>query len=351
MQAAVTTGNLREITLQEVPTPEVQTGMLLLKTAYCSVCGTDLEYLDNTLAYREGGALHAGAILGHEFCAEVVEVGVGITDWEVGDRATTSGFRGICGECYFCRRRLFQLCLGKEHERSIYTQIPQGGYGNRSGAMAEYIVRAPHQLLKLPDHVSSAEGALVEPLSVGVGAVEAAEISPGDTAVVIGAGKIGLGTMRVAKVAGASRVIAVDLHPNRLQTTLQMGADVVLNPKEVDLIPEVVRVTNAGPDVLIICVRDGQVLNTAVDMVRRGGKIVIVGQIPPTEVNPGMWIVKQLRFEAVLGRTPMITALNLIASGQVNVTPMISEVLPLKDVQRAFDALWSGENIVSLLQP
>ena len=351
MKAAVTTGNLREITLQEVPTPDVQPGMLLLQTAYCSVCGTDLEYLDNTLAYREGGALHAGAILGHEFCAEVVEIGDGVTGWEVGDRATTSGFRGICGECYFCRRRLFHLCLGKEHERSIYTQIPLGGYGNLSGAMAEFIVRAPHQLLKLPAHVSSAEGALVEPLSVGVGAVEAAEISPGDTVVVMVAGKIGLGTMRVAKVAGASKVIGVDLHANRLQTALQMGADVVLNPQEVDLVPEVVRMTSAGPDVVILCVRDAEVLNTAVEIVRRGGKIVIVGQIPPTTVNPGMWIVKQLRIEAVLGRTPMITALNLIASGQVDVTPMISEVLPLSDVQRGFDALWSGQNIVSLLQP
>ncbi len=351
MKAAVTTGNLREMTVQDVPTPEVQPGMLLLKTAYCSVCGTDLEYLDNTLAYREGGALHAGAILGHEFCAEVVEIGDGVTGWEVGNRATTSGFRGICGECYFCRRRLFHQCLGKGHERSIYTQVPQGGYGNRSGAMAEYIARAPHQLLKLPSHVSSTEGALVEPLSVGVGAVEAADISPGDTVAVIGAGKIGLGTMRVAKVAGASQVIGVDLHDHRLQTALQMGADVVLNPKTVDLIPEIVRLTSAGPDVVIICVRDGEVLNTAVDMVRRGGKIVIVGQIPPVEVNPGMWIVKQLRIEAVLGRTPMITALNLIASGQVDVTPMISEILPLTDVQRAFDSLWSGENIVSLLQP
>jgi threonine dehydrogenase-like Zn-dependent dehydrogenase len=78
MKAAVTTGRKREIVVEEVPTPQVQPGTLLLKTKYCSICGTDLEYLDNTLAYRKGGALHAGAILGHEFCGEVVEVGVGV---------------------------------------------------------------------------------------------------------------------------------------------------------------------------------------------------------------------------------------------------------------------------------
>lgn len=201
-----------------------------MKTKCCSICGTDLEYLDNTLSYRQGGELHAGAILGHEFCGEVVEADAGGEGWAVGDRATTSGVRTLCGECYFCRRRLYHLCLGKDHVRAIYTEVIPGGYGHRNGALAEYVIRRPSQVLKLPESVSDAEGALVEPLSVGVGGVEAAEIGPGDTAVVIGAGKIGLGAMSVAKVAGASLVIGVDLHPHRLDKAREMGADVVLDP-------------------------------------------------------------------------------------------------------------------------
>jgi threonine dehydrogenase-like Zn-dependent dehydrogenase len=130
-----------------------------------------------------------------------------------------------------------------------------------------------------------------------------------------------------------------------------MGADAVLNAKEVDVIDEVVKLTEAGPDTVLVCVRDGKVLNQSVDMVRRGGKIVLVGQVPPTEVNPGYWLVKQLQIEAVLSKAPMITALNLIAHGQVDVKPMISEIIPLDEVQRGFDAIWSGENIVVLLQP
>jgi threonine dehydrogenase-like Zn-dependent dehydrogenase len=86
-------------------------------------------------------------------------------------------------------------------------------------------------------------------------------------------------------------------------------------------------------------------------MIRRNGKIVVVGQMPPTEVNPGYWIPKQLRIEAVLGRAPMITSLNLIAHKRVNVKPMITEVVPLDEIQRGYDTRWSGKNIVALVEP
>jgi len=351
MKAAVTTGRIREIAVEEVPTPSLRPGMLLLRVKCCSVCGTDLEYLDNSLAYRPGGSLHAGAILGHEFCAEVAEVGEGVREWSVGDRATIGGARSGCGECYFCRRRLHHLCLGKANERGIYTEVTPGGYGSRFGALAEYVLRAPGSLMKLPESVSDGEGALVEPLNVGVSAVKAAEIEPGDSAVIIGAGKIGLGAMLVAKTAGASPIVVVDIHKNRLDKALEMGADAILNAEEVDVVPEIVKITEAGPDVVLICVRDGMVFLEAIDMVRRGGKIVVVGQIPPTEVHPGLWIPKQLRIEGVFAQSPMINSLNLMARKQVDVKPMITETLPLDEVQRAFDAIWDGTNIVSLVKP
>ncbi|XOV85831.1 MAG: zinc-binding dehydrogenase [Pseudomonadota bacterium] len=351
MKAAVTTGELRQISVEEVPRPEVKEGFLLLKTNACSICGTDLEYLDNSLAYRPGGALKPGAILGHEFCAEVVEVGAGVEDWQVGDRATMSGFRPTCGECYFCRRRLNHLCHGKGGERGIYTQHSATGYGGRTGALAEYILRPPSALLRIPDQISDEEAALVEPLNVSAGGVQIAETEPGDTMVIIGAGKIGLGALLVAKASGVAPVIVVDVHRNRLDKALEMGADIVLNAKEQDVIEEVTKVTIAGPDVVLICVRDGEVFNESVDMVRRGGKIVVVGQIPPTEVNPGMWIPKQLKIYGLFRQTPMIHSLNLIAKGLVDLKPMITEKMPLTEVQRGFDDMWSGKNIVSVIQP
>lgn len=349
MKAAVTTGKLREIGVQDVPKPEIRPGMVLLKTKCCSICGTDLEYLENSLAYRPGGELKEGSIVGHEYCAEVVEIGEGVDGWSVGDRATTSAVRETCGQCYFCQRRIPELCHGINNEHGIYTQAT--GYGGRTGALAEFILRPPKALLKIPDNVSDAEAALVEPLNVGVGAVDVAALKPGESAVIIGAGKIGLGNMLIAKAAGASPIFVVDIHENRLDLARQMGADVVLNARDVNVPEEVVKVTRAGADVVFICVRDGQVLNESVDMVRRGGKIVVAGQIAPTEVNPGMWIPKKLQILAVFRQTPMIRSLNLIASGKVDVKPFITEFLPLEQIQEACNKMWAGDNIVSMIQP
>lgn len=349
MKAAVTTGVIREIVVQEVPTPVVAPGKILLRTHCCSVCGTDLKYFENSLAYRPGGALKAGAIVGHEYCAEVVEVGAGVEGWSVGDRATMSAVRPTCGVCYFCRRREPELCNGKDNERGIYTQVV--GYGGRTGALAEYILREPVALLKIPEHVSNEEAALVEPLNVGVGAVDVSQIKPGDSAVIYGAGKIGLSNLLVAKAAGASPIFVVDIHQNRLELATQMGADVVLNAGEDDVIQEVVKITRAGPDVVFICVRAGEVFNESADLVRRGGKIIISGLMIPAEVNPGMWVPKKLKIFTVFRQTPMVRSLKLIAGGQVDVKPMITEIIPLEEIQRACDAMWSGKNIVSMMTP
>ena len=124
-----------------------------------------------------------------------------------------------------------------------------------------------------------------------------------------------------------------------------------LNAAEDDVLSEVVKLTKAGPDSILICVRDGQVLNEAVDMVRRGGKVVIAGQIVPTTVNPGMWIPKKLQILAVFRQTPMVRSLNLIASGAIDLKPLITEIIPLEEIQRGCNDMWSGKNIVSMMTP
>ena len=346
MKAAIIKGR-RLIAVEEVPTPSIQPGILLLKTRCCSICGSDLEYLDGAFEFLKGGELHAGAILGHEFSAEVMAVGEGVKGWSVGDRVAPGYLWGACGQCYFCRHKLYHLCVGGSPRASFLEVM---GYANLSGAMAEYFVRPPTFVQKVPDSVSDEEAALVEPLCTGVGGVEAAGIKPGDSAVVIGAGKIGLGTMLCAKVAGAAPIIVIDVIKSRLDKALEMGADVVLNANEVDVISEVVKLTEAGPDAVLICVRDGRVLNQAVDMVRRGGIIVIAGFMLPTEVTPTAWIWRELRFVAIFVG-PTDTSMRLIANKQVNVKPLISEIMPLEDVQRGFDSMWSGKNMVVLLKP
>jgi (R,R)-butanediol dehydrogenase/meso-butanediol dehydrogenase/diacetyl reductase len=352
MKAAVTTGKKRELVVKDVQKPEVEPGKVLIKIRCCSVCGTDLEYLDNTLSYRKGGALRAGAVLGHEYCGEVAEIGEGVEGWSIGDRVTM-GPSPACGECFYCKRHLFKLCLGKGNDRAIYTEIREGGYGTANGAFAEYILRTSKSLLKIPDGVSDEEAAMVEPVNVGACGVVASQVTVGDAAVVIGAGKIGLSTMIAAKAAGASPVVMIDLNRQRLEKAREMGADVILNPRDGDVIPQVVELTQAGPDVVYICVRDGSVFPDAINMVRRGGKIIILGQIPPVEVNPGYWLPKSLRIEAVFSGQllSLSDTLGMIARKQIDIKPMITEALPLVQVQTAFDKIWSGENIVSLVRP
>lgn len=352
MKALVTTGEKRGIIVKDIPKPQVQPGTLLLKTKFCSICGSELEYLNGSLEWRGKSAeLHAGAILGHEFSAEVAAVGEGVEGWSVGDRATIGTDGQGCGQCYYCQRRLYHLCYGSKPRQVFWHENIPGGFGNKNGAFAEYFVSPPSGLTKLPNSISDEEAALVEPLSVGVGAIKAAEIELRDTAVVIGAGKIGLGAMLCAKAAGVAPVIVIDIVNSRLDKALEMGADVVLNAKEVDVVSEVVKLTEEGPDAVILAVREGKVLNQAIDMVRRGGIIVLIGAVSPTEVNPSLWCLKNLRFIGTILYSPMITSLNLIANKQVNIKPLTSVIMPLEDAQKAFDSMYSGENTVVLLKP
>ena len=355
MKAAVTTGEERKIIVKDVPKPQVRPGTLLLKTKCNSICGTDLEYVAGSLSKilpKGCGKLQAGAILGHEFCAEVVELGEGVEGWSVGDRATRGGVRGSCGQCWFCLNRLPWLCLGVAGLRTAYgAELVPGGYGGRNGAMAEYFIWPAKGAQKVPDSVSDEEAALVEPLRTSIGIVRSAEVTLGDSVVITGAGKIGLGALLCAKIAGATPVTVIDVVKSRLDKALEMGADVVINANEADVISKVAKLTEVGPDKILICSRAGKVLNQSVDMVRRGGTIVLGGFVPPTELNPVIWVLKNLRLVGELGSAPLSLSMHLIASKRVNVKPLISAIMPLEDAQKAFDSMYSGENITVLLKP
>jgi len=347
MRAVVVQEDKRSIRVQEVPVPTVQPGTLLLKTTYCSICGTDLEYLDGALQNIPGFEPYAGGILGHEWAAEVAAVGRGVQGWSVDDRAAYCLTKQTCGECYFCRHGLYHLCLGGPSQGSF---LGKQGFGQRAGAMAEYFVKTPNFCQPVPESVSPEEACLAEPLATGVGSVKAAGLGLGDSAVIIGAGKIGLGTMLCARAAGVAPIIVIDVVKQRLEKALEMGADVALNAKEVDVVAEVVKLTDAGPDTVLICVREGKVLNQAAQMVRHGGAIALTGFVAPMEVEPALWVEKRLTLRGHISG-PITAALNLMAHKLVDVKPLISEIMPLEDAQRGFDSIRSGKNLGVLLKP
>jgi len=353
MKACVATGEKRRIECKEIPIPTVEPGWLLMKTKYACICGSDLEYLDGSFGMISQGVTHPGAIMGHrmaaemeieelpassgmiirpdsipghEFVAEVVEVGEGVSGWSVGDRAIPFAGR----------------------PNPLGPATP--GYETYK-CMAEYFVSAPLGIMKVPDHVSDEEAVFVEPLCTGNGAVATAGVRPGQSAVVIGAGKIGLLAAMAARVAGAAPVISVDLVKSRLDKALEVGVDFAINANEVDVISEVVKLTGDGPDAILICVRDGRVLNQAAEMAKRGGSsIVLAGFVSPMEVNPMLWTVKQLKIFGILGGN-MSDAMYLISHKQIAPKPLITEIIPFDDCQRAIDSVYSGENIAVLLRP
>ena len=341
MKAAIVTGEKRGIECREVPAPSVEPGMLLLKTVYACICGSDLEYLDGSLAARFSEGPHAGSViaqlwgrvaelrgggvLGHEYVAEVAEVGQDVTGWQVGDRVVP------------------------------LSHYLEAGYGDK-GAMAEYFLRPPSYITKVPATVPDEVAALVEPLAVSINAVNWAGLNTGDSLVIIGVGKIGLGALAYARASGIRPIIAIDIVDSRLDKALEMGADVALNSSRVDVVTEVLRHTAGGADAVIPCVREGRVLNQAVEMVKMYGIIPIAGFISPTEVDPGAWLVKEVRLVAFRSGPPgrknsIATAIRLMASGQVDVRPLITATMPLDDVRKAFDSVYSGENIAVLLRP
>jgi len=350
MKACVATGEKRKIEFQDIPIPKAEPGWLLLKTRYACICGSDLEYLDGSFGMMRQGITHPelymqqrlgnaddseesyrldlslirpGSIPGHEFIAEVVEVGEGVTGWSVGDRAVP---------------------LGNPNPLN-----PQPGYETYR-CMAEYFTSTPYGILKVPDHMTDEEAVLVEPLCTGNGAVATAGVRPGQSVIVFGAGKIGLLAAMAAKVAGASPVISIDLVNSRLDKAREVGVDVALNANEVDIITEVNKLTGEGPNAVLICVRDGKVLNQAAEMTRRGATIVLAGFVMPMEVNPMLWSVKMLKIFGILGGS-MQDSLYMVAHKQVDPRPLITEVIPFDDCQRAVDSVYSGKNIAVLLKP
>jgi len=325
MKACVATGERGKMEYKEVPTPSLEPGMLLLKTKYACICGSDLEYLD-------GPNVAPGVIRGHEFVAEVVEVGEGVTEFAIGDRVVPLAYAG--GSNYRC--------------------------------WAEYFVAPPIGLQRVPNHVSNEEEVFVEPLCTGMGSVEASGLKPGQSGVIIGVGRLGLLAVMSAKLVGAAPVIAIDIVQSHLDKALELGADAAFNANEVDVVSEVRKLTEGGPHAAILLVRSGNVLNQAVEMCRpdlglmsrQGSTIVVAGHVLSTEVIPGLWMGLRLvgvwsGWRGYLGeaRNMMALALYLVAHKQIDPKPLISEIMPMEDIQRAIDSRYSGENIAVLLRP
>jgi L-iditol 2-dehydrogenase len=323
-----------KLVYEDVPRPEIAPDEVLVKVEACGICGSDVHGLDGSTGRRQ-----PPLIMGHEASGVVAEAGPAVRGWASGDRVTFDSTIYRLDDWY-TRRGLYNLGDGR-----MVLGVSPGEY-RRNGAFAEFVAVPQHILYGVPAGVSFEQAAMVEPVAVATHAVGLTPISVGDTAVVVGAGMIGLCLVQVLRAAGCARVFAVDLEPEKLDLARRVGADVALDPREADVAKELAQATEGrGADVAFEAVGITATVKTAAAAVRRGGTVTLVGNLSPTvEVPLQAVVTRQLRLQgscAIAGEYP--AALSMIERGVVNVDAMRSAVAPLAEGALWFDRLYRKE--------
>ena len=310
------------------PIPAPRADEVLVKLEYVGICGSDMHY------YETGAigdyVVKPPFVLGHEPGGTVVEVGSNVTHLKVGDRVALEPGK-TCGHCEFCRQGKYNLCPDV-----VFFATPP-----MDGVFQEYVAHEAALCFKLPENVSTLEGALIEPLAVGFHAANQGGAHAGQTAVVMGAGCIGLVSMMALKAEGVSRVYVVDVMPKRLEKALELGADGVINGKDEDAVEAVRKLTGgAGCDLVIETAGTEITTRQTVHMAKKGAVIVLVGYSKTGEITLPMSLAldKELAFKTVFRyRHIYPMAIDAVAAGRVNLKGIATDIFDFDDIQNAMD--------------
>ena len=331
MRAAVFYGP-KDIRLEDVDEPDVREGTVKVKVDWCGICGTDLhEYLAGPIFIPPAGSPHPitgetlPLTLGHEFAGEVVEVGDTPNGVQVGDRvAIEPVFR--CGECAACLRGATNLC-----EKLGFYGLMGGG-----GGMSEYAVVPNYMIHKLPEGLTSEQGALVEPIAVGLRAVRRAGITEGQSALVFGGGPIGAVTVQCLKAIGAGQIIVAEVSEARKRKALEIGADVVIDPTEEDVVARVKELTDGeGAEHSFDAAGIQATLQAALHATRKGGTVTIISIWEgPVQINPNDLVLAELKVLGTICYTPedFADTIRMLQDGSISTEGIITERIALSDV-------------------
>jgi L-iditol 2-dehydrogenase len=269
----------------------------------------------------------------------VAAAGSGVSEFKPGDRVTFDS-TVYCGQCEFCLQGDINLCNNRQ-----VIGVSCGDY-RRAGAFAEYVVVPQRITYHLPEGLGFQEAAMLEAVSVALHAVRVSEMKGGETALVIGAGMIGLLTLQAAKAAGASQVLIADIDRTRLERAEKLGADATLLLSGSELVQEILRRTGGrGVDLVLEAVGRDETISASIASVRKGGTVTLIGNISPQVKIPLQVVVsRQIRLQgscASSGEYP--EAMELLANGKIKVKPLITAVAPLSDGPQWFARLHAGE--------
>jgi len=316
------------------PEPEIGPEDVLVEVKACGICGSDVHGMDGSTGRRR-----PPIIMGHEAAGVIAAVGLGVSAWKPGDRVTFDS-TVYCGRCDYCRAGRINLC----RERRVLG-VSCEEY-RQHGAFAEFVAVPQRILYRLPDGLAFEHAALVEPLSIAVHAVRRTPLTLNDTAVVVGAGVIGLMLVQALRVAGCGQVLAVDVAPDRLALAAKLGATATVNAPSANAGKEILdRTLGRGADVAFEAVGVGTTVDLAVRCVCKGGAVTLVGNVMPKVDLPLQLVVtRELTLHgscASCGEYP--ACLDLLARGAVQVAPLISAVAPLAEGAAWFDRLYRKE--------
>ncbi len=328
MRAAVFKELSKPMAIEVIDDPQPKPTDIILRVKNCGICGSDLHMTEPGTIMP----LPSGSVMGHEFAGEVMEVGSAVKHlWKPGDRV--AGFPVICcGDA--------TPCLNWSG-RGMCAKMTPVGLGQAPGAYADFVRIGASQGYKLPESVSFREGAMVEPLAVGLHAVDMAKMARGATVLVIGAGPVGLATMLWAKFLGARHVIVSEKAEVRKQMAARFGATDAIDPSQ-PLLGQVEKIAGKGPDVIFECVGIPGMLMNVMNEAPRGSRIVVAGVCQqPDTIMPLMGIMKELELQFVLGYRPadFDYVIAMIAQDRVDVAHMVTDIVTLDGLPAAFEAL------------
>lgn len=323
----------KHLEIADLAEPALSHGEVLVRVAACGICGSDVHGYDGS-----SGRRIPPIVMGHEAAGTIAALGTGVSRYAVGDRVTFDSTI-FCGACDNCRRGDVNLC---DHRQVLGVSCAEF---RRAGAFAEYVAVPSRILYRLPENLSFAEAAMLEAVAVALHTVSLAPVSAGTTALVLGAGMIGLLTLQALRAAGCSRIFVADLDSTRLKLAQDAGATAVLSSNG-DVVEQVLQFTGgAGVDLAIEAVGRNETVKASIESVRKGGTVVLVGNISPEVTLPLQKVVtRQISLQgscASSGEYPR--AIKLLAGGAIQVRPFITAIVPLEQGPRWFERLYARE--------
>lgn len=309
----------QQFDLVDLPTPNLQPDEVLIQVKACGICGSDIHGMDGS-----SGRRIPPIVMGHEAAGVITQTGAKVTDFTAGD-AVTFDSTIFCGECSYCQRGEINLC---ENRRVM--GVSCGDY-RQNGAFAEYVAAPARILHRLPTGMSFEHAAMVEPVSIAYHAVRRSGIKPGQSAAVFGVGMIGLLIVQVLRVFGASRIVAIDLDPAKVALAKSLGATHDTLDELVDVALEAVGITPT--------------VTASINGVNKGGTVVLVGNLSPkVEIPLQSLVTRELNVFGTCGsQGEYPECLELIANGQVQVDPLITNRIGLEDAAEYFARLYKAE--------